>query len=106
MAVANPATATANLKSKFLEGLSPLDINVILAAAKQRHFTPNSVVVNQGSPADHLFLLTKGRARFFFNTQEGQKVIFFCLTPGEFLGGGPLLSTLSLSLASRETLKN
>jgi len=106
MAVANPATATANLKSKFLEGLSPLDINVILAAAKQRHFTPNSVVVNQGSPADHLFLLTKGRARFFFNTQEGQKVILLWLTPGEVFGGAALLSTPSLYLASTETLKD
>src|SRR5215469_16070718 len=106
MAVANPATATANLKSKFLEGLSPLDINVILAAAKQRHFTPNSVVVNQGSPADHLFLLTKGRARFFYNTQEGKKVILRWLTPGEIFGGAALLSTPSLYLVSTETLKD
>jgi CRP-like cAMP-binding protein len=106
MSLSKPATATANLKSRFLEGLSPLDLNVILAAAKQRHFASNSVVVNQGNAADHLFLLTRGRARFFFNTQEGKKVILLWLTPGEIFGGAALLSTPSLYLVSTETLKD
>jgi CRP-like cAMP-binding protein len=106
MPLSKPATATANLKSRFLEGLSPLDLNVILAAAKQRHFPSNSVVVNQGNPAGHLFLLTKGRARFFFNTQEGQKVILLWLTPGEIFGGSALLSNPSSYLVSTETLKD
>src|SRR6201981_1127179 len=106
MSLSKPAIATANLKSRFLEGLSPLDLNVILAAAKQRHFASNSVVVNQGNPADHLFLLTKGRARFFFNTQEGKKVILFWLIPGEVFGGSALLSTPSRYLVSTETLKD
>jgi CRP-like cAMP-binding protein len=106
MSLSKPAIATANLKSRFLEGLSRLDLNVILAAAKQRHFASNSVVVNQGNPADHLFLLTRGRARFFFNTQEGKKVILLWLTPGEIFGGAALLSTPSLYLVSTETLKD
>jgi CRP/FNR family transcriptional regulator, nitrogen oxide reductase regulator len=106
MSLSKPAIATANLKSRFLEGLSPLDLNVILAAAKQRHFASNSVVVNQGNPADHLFLLTRGRARFFFNTQEGKKVILLWLTPGEIFGGAALLSTPSLYLVNTETLKD
>lgn len=106
MPFSKPAAVTANLRSRFLEGFSPLDLNVIMAAAKQRYFTPNSVVVNQGNPADHLFLLTKGRARFFFNTQEGRKVILLWLTPGEIFGGAALLSTPSLYLVSTETLKD
>jgi CRP-like cAMP-binding protein len=106
MSLSKPAIATANLKSRFLEGLSPLDLNVILAAAKQRHFASSSIVVNQGNPADHLFLLTRGRARFFFNTQEGKKVILLWLTPGEIFGGAALLSTPSLYLVNTETLKD
>ena len=106
MSLSKPAIATASLKSRFLEGLCPLDLNVILAAAKQRHFASNSVVVNQGNPADHLFLLTRGRARFFFNTQEGKKVILLWLTPGEIFGGAALLSTPSMYLVSTETLKD
>lgn len=106
MPIPKPATATANLKSRFLEGFSPLDLNVILTAAKQRNFPSNSVVVNQGNPADQLFLLTKGRARFFFNTQEGKKVILHWLTAGEIFGGAALLSNPSSYLVSTETLKD
>lgn len=106
MPLSKPAAVTSNLRSRFLEGFLPLDLNVILAAAKQRHFTSNSVVVNQGNPADHLFLLINGRARLFFNTQEGKKVILLWLTPGEIFGGAALLSTPSLYLVSTETLKD
>jgi len=106
MFLSKPAVAVANVKSRFLDGLSPLDLQVILAAARQRHFTANSVVVNQGNPADHLFLLTKGRARFFFITPEGKKVILLWLTPGETFGISALLSVPSLYLVSVETLRD
>src|SRR5947199_6283690 len=106
MSPSKPAIATGNLKSRFFEGLSPLALNGILAAAKQRLFASNSVVVNQGNPADHLFLLTRGRARFFFNTQEGKKVILLWLTPGEIFGGAALLSTGSVYLVNTETLND
>lgn len=106
MFLSKPAVVAANVKSRFLDGLSPLDLKVILAAARQRHFTANSVVVNQGNPADHLFLLTKGRARFFFITPEGKKVILLWLTPGEVFGVSALLSVPSLYLVSTETLRD
>jgi CRP/FNR family transcriptional regulator, nitrogen oxide reductase regulator len=101
-----PAVAAASPKSRFLEGLSPLDVKVILAAARHRHFTANSVVVSQGNPSDHLFLLTKGRARFFFITPEGKKVFLLWLTPGEIFGASALLSVPSLYLVSAETLRD
>lgn len=105
MPVPKPATATANPESRFLAGFLPFDLQVILAAAKPRRFPSNSVVLNQGDPADHLFLLTKGRARFFFHTQEGKKIILLWLTPGEIFGASALLSTPSSYLVSTETLK-
>ena len=89
-----------------MEGLTPFDLKVVLASAKQRHFTSDSVVVSQGNSADHLFLLTTGRARFFYNTQDGKKVILLWLTPGEIFGGAALLSIPSLYLVSTETLKD
>jgi len=106
MFLSKPAVAVANVKSRFLDGLSPLDLKVILAAARQRNFTANSVVVSQGNPADHLFLLTKGRARFFFITPEGKKVILLWLTPGEVFGASALLSVPSLYLVSTEALRD
>jgi CRP-like cAMP-binding protein len=106
MLSSEPAAAAAHLKSRLLDGLAPSEVHVVLAAARQQHFLGKCVVVNQGHPADHLFLLTKGRARFFFNTREGKKVALFWLTPGEIFGGSALLSTPSRYLVSTETLKD
>jgi CRP-like cAMP-binding protein len=99
MPLSNPSTLAADPRSKFLEGFSPLDHKVILAAARLRHFTSNSVIANQCSPADHMFLVTKGRARFFINTQEGKKIILHWLTPGEIFGGAALMFTASRLLS-------
>lgn len=106
MRASEPAAAAAHVRSRFLDGLAPLNLRVVLAAARERHFAANSVVVNQGHPADHLFLLTKGRARFFFDTIEGRKLILLWLTPGEIFGGSALLSRPSSYLVSTATLKD
>jgi len=105
--MSTPELAIVNTKpkSQFLDGIAPSDIKIILAAARQRHFLAESVVVNQDHPADYLFLLTKGRARFFFNTQEGKKVILIWLTPGEIFGVRTLLPSPATYLVSTETLK-
>jgi CRP-like cAMP-binding protein len=106
MPAPEPAPVAVNLKSRFLAGFPPSDLKVILGAARQRQFAPNSVVVNQGSRADYLYLLTKGRARFFYNTPDGKKVILFWLTPGEILGGAALLANPFSYLVSAETVKD
>ena len=98
------AGAAKNVKSRLLDGIPPPDLRVILAAGRQRQVVSNSVVVNQGNPANHLYLLTKGRARFFFNTPDGKKVNLLWLTPGEIFGESALLSSSSSYLVSTETL--
>jgi CRP/FNR family transcriptional regulator, nitrogen oxide reductase regulator len=106
MPIPKPVCTAEAPRSRFLAGFSSLDLKIILAAAKERHFTANSVVVSQGNAASHLFLVTKGRARFFFNTQDGNKVILFWLTPGEIFGGAALLATSASYLVSTETVKD
>lgn len=97
------AAVPTNLKPRFLTGFDPSELKVILNAAKQRRFLANSIVVNQGDPADDLFLIAGGRARFVFNTSEGSKIILFWLTPGAIFGGAAVLSTDSKYLVSTET---
>jgi hypothetical protein len=65
MPAAAIAAVSVNPGSQFLVGLSPTNCRTILAAATQRRFFTNSVITNQGDPADHLFLLTKGLVRYF-----------------------------------------
>jgi len=57
--------------SKFLRGLDKQEIDSIFAEARLRRFRASSVMTDQGDPADHLFLLWRGRARYFFDTANG-----------------------------------
>jgi CRP-like cAMP-binding protein len=104
--ITTPAAAGSELRSGFLEGLASSDRKAVLAAASVRRFVANSVLTHQETPADRLFLLTKGRARYFFITPEGRKVILFWLVPGDVFGGVALLSQPSDYPVSTETVKD
>ena len=96
----------ASLASAFLEGLTAPQREAVLAAGTLRHIRANTVVTHEGHSADHLYLLVKGRARFFYITEEGKKLILLWLTPGELFGGRTLLLTPSTYLVSTETVKD
>ena len=96
----------SDLRSQFLNGLAQPDRKAILSAATQRRFAANSVVTNQGHPADHLFLLTKGCARHFFVTEEGKKLLLKWLVAGNLFGGRTILSSRSSYLVSTEIVKD
>lgn len=106
MAVSETAPIPSTLRSRLLLGFAPGDLKTILSAAKQRHFPRNSVVASQGNPADHLYLLLNGRARMFFNTSDGKKIMLLWLTPGEIFGGPAILPNPCSYLVSTETLKD
>jgi CRP-like cAMP-binding protein len=100
------AKISSELRSQFLEGLASPDRKTILSAATQLRFAANSVVTNQGHPADRLFLLTKGSARHFFVTEEGKKLLLKWLGPGDLIGGRTILSSRSSYLVSTEMVKD
>ena len=99
------ATVSSIPNSPFVEGIPGPDLKVVLGEAKLRRFQANSVVVNQGDPAERLFLIVKGRARYFYTSEEGRKLLLFWLTPGDIFGGASLLSDPSTYLVSTETVK-
>jgi CRP-like cAMP-binding protein len=90
---------------RLLEGISGSDRASILSAASWRQFSKNMVATSQGEPANQLFLLVKGSARFFFLTRKGQKVYLIWLKHGDIFGGASLLINLSPHLASTEITK-
>jgi len=98
------AAISVDVRSQFLFGLIPAHRKTILAAATQRRFLANTVITNQDHPADHFYLLTKGLARFFFVTEEGRKLLFQWLGPGDLFGGRTVLSSHSSYLFSTETV--
>jgi CRP/FNR family transcriptional regulator, nitrogen oxide reductase regulator len=94
------------LRSRFLEGIAPAFRNVILAAASSKRLPAKSIVVNQGNPSDHLYLLVKGRARYFYLTDGGRKLLLQWLTPGAVFGVAALISKPSPHLVSTEIVKD
>ena len=55
------------------------------AAGIQQRFLASSVVVSQGYPAGHLYLLVTGRIRRFLLTEEGQNIVLLRVSPGKSL---------------------
>src|SRR3974390_1958531 len=91
---------------ELVRGLSPKEIESILAAAERRRFPAGSVITYQGKPADHLLLLWKGRARYFYETPNDKKLILKWITPGQIFGGAALVSGPSKYLVSSEAVRD
>jgi CRP-like cAMP-binding protein len=100
------STINKPLPSRLLDGLGAKDLTAILLAAKEQRFSANSVVVNQGDPAEHLFLLTHGHARHFFITEHGKKILLRWLVPGDITGAATLLSKPSRYQMGTEVVKD
>lgn len=98
--------STLDIRPRFFDSLSPSEITAVTSAAKMRRYLRGSVIVNQATPADHFFLLTSGRARYFYWTRDGRKVILFWLPAGEIFGAAALLSRPSDYLVCTEAVKD
>ena len=96
-------TMLRHLKPRFLEGLTPSALKSVLEAAEYRKVPADSVIIHQDQPAKHLFLLLTGRARHFFVTEKGQKVILLWIPPGEIFGAAALLSSPADNFTNTET---
>jgi CRP/FNR family transcriptional regulator, nitrogen oxide reductase regulator len=94
----------SRLDSPLLAGLTESEVNAVLSAATHQVFPAKTVVTEEGDPADHFFVLVSGRARYFFLTQQGKKVILRCLVPGDTLGGLALVSEPMCYAVSSETV--
>lgn len=62
-------------------------------------------MVQQGDRADRLFMVAKGSARYFVQTEEGRKLLLLWLTPGDIFGGSALLEQSSSYLCGVEVTK-
>jgi CRP-like cAMP-binding protein len=91
---------------RFLEGVNPADIKTILGAGTLQRFPASSVMISQGYPAGHLFLLLTGRARRFFLTHDGQKIVLLRVVAGDIFGEVVMLDRAANYLVSTEAITN
>jgi len=100
------AALGSRVKSPFLNGLAPHEMNEVLGAARECRFLAGTILASQGSPANSLFLLLSGRARFFVLTPDGHKIVLMWLPVGEVIGGAALQSRPADYIVSTETVKD
>jgi CRP-like cAMP-binding protein len=92
--------------SELLKGLSPPEIELVLAAAKPHHFPPSTVMTREGDHAEHLFLLWTGRGRYFFENRRGKRVNLIWIIPGQIFGASALVHGSGSYVASTEAVRD
>jgi CRP/FNR family transcriptional regulator, nitrogen oxide reductase regulator len=106
MTISQRADVQVRHRSPFFEGLAPHELSHVLSSARECHYHAGTVVTSQGTPANSLCILVRGRARFFILTPEGQKIVLMWLPVGEIIGGSALQSRPSDYIVSTETVKD
>ncbi len=96
----------SGLHPTFLSKLTKAEQTTVLSAASHRRLLESSVVVQEGDPAERLFLLTSGHCRQFVLTKDGRRIPINSLLPGQIFGGATILSSPAKYLVSTQMLSD
>jgi CRP-like cAMP-binding protein len=92
---------------ELLRGLRPQDVDLILKSARQRRYSARTVMTHQGDRIYDIRALLQGRARYFYETPTGKKLILNWITPGQTFAGLSALSAAPHTYpASSETVRD
>jgi CRP-like cAMP-binding protein len=78
--------------TEFFADIRGEQLSEILSAAEIREIGAREIVMREGAPPAHLFLLKSGRAKFYRLTHSGDEVLLSMLAPGDTFGLGTLLT--------------
>lgn len=73
-------------KTQRKETISPAELRVLSAHAVKRSFPKRTVIVNEGDPADALYIIVSGSVKVFVADSEGREVVLLTQGPGEYFG--------------------
>ena len=76
----------------LFSGLTADQTKSIIESAELRKFPAGTIIVNGGSPAINLFLITQGTAKYFRVTKRGDEVLLWWLSRDDTFGIGALLA--------------
>lgn len=90
--------------SPLLARLDENGIRTLIAMGHVRSLGTKETLVSEGYPANHVFLLRGGNARFFRLSENGDDITLLWLAPGDVIGLGCLLAEHVTYLAHAETV--
>src|SRR4029077_11204325 len=93
-ATPNPSLVALKLepgfKSNFLLGLTPAELDSVMAVAQRRRLSLHQVMVQIGTPVTHFHLLLSGQAKYCMTNSDGHELVLRWLNPGDVFGLGAL----------------
>jgi CRP-like cAMP-binding protein len=96
MTISNPPS--------FLSGLSATDRKSVVQAASRKEFPAGHVLINTGAPANNVYLVTKGRVKYYRVTSAGDEVLLWRMESGDVFGIGSMLRTQARYIGTAETV--
>ncbi len=78
--------------AKLFSGLTVDEIKEILAAAAARRFGSSDIIIQNDTPATHLYVVKKGCADYCILTESGRKILLRRMVPGNAFGVAAFLS--------------
>lgn len=97
----NPARPPT-LPIRFFDSVAQEAVDEVLAAGQIRQVAAKRMIFTAGERSSHLFVLRKGRGRYFRLTKAGDEVLLHLLTPGDTFGIGAMLKNPCSYLGSAE----
>ncbi len=91
---------------EFLAGLGRNQLPEVLGAAAIREISAGNIILREGNPAEHLFLLKSGRAKFYRLSRNGEEVLLSQIRPGDVFGLGTLLARPTAYIGTAETTRD
>src|SRR5262252_8627302 len=70
----------------FFTSLSDKELDVVRAAAAEKSYPKNAVVLTEGETGDSLYMIQSGKVKVFIGDEEGREIILKILGPGAFFG--------------------
>ena len=70
----------------FFTQLSDKELDVVRAAATEKHYPKNAVVLTEGETGDSLYMIQSGKVKVFIGDEDGREIILKILGPGAFFG--------------------
>jgi CRP/FNR family transcriptional regulator, cyclic AMP receptor protein len=70
----------------FLERLTPLDRDALLATGFTRRFSKGATLINEGDEIGNVYVLLAGRVKVSVTAADGTESVLCVLGPGELLG--------------------
>jgi CRP-like cAMP-binding protein len=92
--------------AEFLAGIGRSQLSEILGAAKVQKVSARHIILREGNPPAHLYLLKSGLAKFSRLTRNGDEVLLWQLMPGDTFGLGTLLAHPTPYVGTAQTMRD